>query len=211
MSLSTTHPFLLLSTLLPQMHLDSSSPVQWGPSLTQGPLTQGPSEPPPQCGAAAGSCTCSGSYTPPCSPHWRALWTRWCGSGRTGMKRWEEQRCWRPARLTLSLSVCVFSVSDGEKIIQPVVRIFMRLCKCVNASWSARLVYMCVKPPGQTDDPGLSGGPTHLFCLRCYCDLSANRLSLSLTELVCCHKHVNGRICLRQHFCTFHMKRFFIF
>lgn len=86
-SFFTTHSLLLI-----QMHLDSSSQVLWGPSLTQVPLIQGLFELRPQCGAAAGSCTCSGSYTPLCSPPWRESWTRWCGSGRTGMKRWVKQR-----------------------------------------------------------------------------------------------------------------------
>lgn len=153
---STTHPLLLLPTLPPQMHLDNSSPVQWGPSLTRGPLTPVLSGPLPQCGAAAESCTCSGSYTPPCSPPWRASWTRWCGSGRTGMKRWEEQRCWLCVCLTLLLRVCVFNGSDGEKIIQLVVRIFMHLCVCVKASRSAHLVYTCDTPPGQPDDRSLA-------------------------------------------------------
>lgn len=89
-------PFYLLSG---QMHRDNSSPAQSGPSLIRGPQTQGPSGPPPPCGAAAGSCTCNGSCIPHCSPLWRASWTRWCGSGRTGMKRWEKRGC--------SLFVCV--------------------------------------------------------------------------------------------------------
>lgn len=105
-SFFTTNAFLLLSIPPLQMHLASSSQAQWGPRLIRGPLTQGLSGLLPQCGAAAGSCTCSGSFTPLCSPPWRALWTRWCGSERTGMKRWEKERCWLGACQNMSLRVC---------------------------------------------------------------------------------------------------------
>ncbi len=67
--------------------LASSSPVRRLPRPTQRP-TRVPSVPLLPCGAAAGSCTCSVSSTPPCSPLWRASWTRWSGSERTGTRRW---------------------------------------------------------------------------------------------------------------------------
>ena len=41
-----------------------------------------PSKRQPRCGAAAASCTCSESFTPPSWPPWKAVWTRsvhlWC-------------------------------------------------------------------------------------------------------------------------------------
>lgn len=52
--------------------------------------------------------------------------------------------------------VCVFHGSDGEKKTQLVARIFMHLCICVKGSWSARLVYARVMPPGQPDDRRLA-------------------------------------------------------
>lgn len=77
---------VLLSLFFPQT-LASSNPVRRLPRPTLR-LTRVPSVPPLPCGAAAGSCTCSVSSTPPCFPLWRASWTRWSGSGRTGMRRW---------------------------------------------------------------------------------------------------------------------------
>lgn len=79
--------------------LASSSPVRRLPRPTQR-LTRVPSVPLLPCGAAAGSCTCSVSSTPPCSPLWRASWTRWSGSERTGTRRW--------AVLCVKASVFVF-------------------------------------------------------------------------------------------------------
>lgn len=106
----------------------SSSRVRWVPSLTQALRTQGQSEPLPRCGAAAESCICSGNSIQPCCPPWRALWIRWCGLERTGMRRWEELG---PgfACLMLLLSGCL-SGSDGGKNKTLVVRLHMSLHMC---------------------------------------------------------------------------------
>lgn len=106
----------------------NSSRVQWVPSNTPGLPTQGQSEPLPRCGAVVESCICSGNYTRPCCPPWRALWIRWCGLERTGMKRWEEQGL-SFVCLMLSLSECLSGSDGGKKLV---AGIHMSLHMCEN-------------------------------------------------------------------------------
>lgn len=49
------------------------------------------------------------------------------------------------------VATCVFSGSDGEKIIQVVVKIHVSLFICVKTSWRLHLLHECVMPPGHPD------------------------------------------------------------
>jgi len=67
--------------------LGNNSQVQLEISPTL-PQILGPSEPPHQCGDAAELCICRENYIQHFCLPWKALWIRWSGSERIGMKRY---------------------------------------------------------------------------------------------------------------------------
>lgn len=121
----------------------SSSRVRWVPRLTRARLTRAQSEPLPRCGAAAESCTCSGNSIQPCCPPWRALWIRWCGLERTGMRRWEEHQTGFVC-LRLLLSRCLSGSDGGEKKQNTGCEDSHVHFTCVKASWMLDFLHECL-------------------------------------------------------------------